>query len=359
MDSPVNFSYTLFDDPMKYYNAMLDDIGAARNSIYIETYKFGHSTIGMKFRDALINKAKEGVEIKLLIDSWGGSSIPEDFFTELIKSGGEVRFFEKIKINVDILTRSHRRNHRKIMIIDDRISYIGSSNLTDYNLIWRESVLRMTGKITLEFKKVFMQDWEIYNKYIRYKRSLTSVIRFKNFEIIRDAPSIARQKIKRRYEGIIRSAISEIIIETPYFLPGHLLRRELARAADRGVVVKVIIPKTSDVRMVNILHGRYLEMLHNKNIRFLYFTPHNLHAKILLVDNKIFSIGSPNFDYRSFRYMHEIALIGTEKEVVKLVKNHITETEIHCEPFDYEAWKRRPAIQKFFEWVLLPLRHLL
>lgn len=359
MENPVNISYQFFDDPMKYYNAMLDDIGAARNSIYIETYKFGHSTIGMKFRDALLNKAKEGVEIKLLIDSWGGSSIPEGFFAELMKSGGEVRFFEKIKINVDILTRSHRRNHRKIMIIDDRISYIGSSNLTDYNLVWRESVLRMTGKISLDFKRVFMQDWEIYNKYIRYKRSLTAVIRHKNFEIIRDAPSITRQKIKRRYEGLIRSAISEIIIETPYFLPGHLLRRELVKAANRGVVVKVIIPKTSDVRMVNILHGRYLEMLHNKNIRFLYYTPNNLHAKILLVDNKIFSIGSPNFDYRSFRYMHEIALIGTEKEVVKMVKKHITETERQCEPFDYEAWKRRPAIQKFFEWLLLPLRHLL
>lgn len=359
MENPASANYKLFDDPMKYYNAMLDDILQARKSIFIETYKFGHSTIGIKFRDALIRKAKEGLEVKLLIDSWGGSSIPDDFFAKLINSGGEVRFFEKIKINIDILTRSHRRNHRKVMVIDDQISYLGSSNLTDYNLIWRESVLRMSGKIALEFKKVFTQDWEIYNKYIRYKRSLTSVIRFKNFEIIRDAPSITRQKIKRRYEGLIRSAISEIIIETPYFLPGHLLRRELARAANRGVVVKVIIPKTSDVRMVNILHGRYLEMLHNKNIRFLYYTPHNLHAKILLIDNKIFSIGSPNFDYRSFRYMHEIALISTEAEIVKLVKKHIAETEIHCEPFDYDAWKRRPAIQKFFEWVLLPLRHLL
>lgn len=359
MEKQVNINYRLFDDPMKYYNAMLDDIVQARNSIYIETYKYGHSTIGIKFRDALIKKAKEGLEIKLLIDSWGGSSIPDDFFAELKKNGGEVRFFEKIKINVDILTRSHRRNHRKIMIIDNQISYVGSSNLTDYNLVWRESVLRMTGKISLDFKRVFLQDWEIYNKYIRYKRSLTAVIRHKNFEIIRDAPSITRQKIKRRYEGLIRSAISEIIIETPYFLPGHRLRRELARAANRGVVVKVIIPKTSDVRMVNILHGRYLEMLHNKNIQFLYYTPHNLHAKILLIDNKIFSIGSPNFDYRSFRYMHEIALIGTEKEIVKLVKNHITETESFSEPFDYEAWKRRPAIQKLFEWVLLPLRHLL
>nr|NQU94063.1 phosphatidylserine/phosphatidylglycerophosphate/cardiolipin synthase family protein [Bacteroidota bacterium] len=351
--------FLLFDDPIKYYNAMLDDILNAGKLIYIETYKFGTHTIGIKFRDALTRKAKEGLEVKVLIDSWGGSSIPDDFFKDLIKFGGEVRYFEKIKINFDLFTRSHRRNHRKVLVIDDQISYMGSSNITEYNLIWRESMLRMTGPITLDFKKVFVQDFKIYNKYIRYKRSLTQTIRYKDSEIIRDVPSVTRQRIKKRYERLIRSAIREIVIESPYFLPGFILRKDLIAAANRGVEVKVIIPKISDVRMVNILHGRYLEMLHNHNIKFLYFIPHNLHAKILLIDNKIFSIGSPNFDYRSFRYMHEIALVGTNPEIIRMVKDHINETMKYCEPFDYETWKRRPAIQKFFEWLLLPLRHLL
>ena len=194
---------------------------------------------------------------------------------------------------------------------------------------------------------------------IRYKRSLTKSLHFKTCEIVRDVPSVTRQKIKKRYERLIRGAISEIIIETPYFLPGFKLRKKLIDAANRGVVVKVIIPQHSDVRMVNILHGRYLKMLHNHNIQFLYFQKHNLHAKILLFDNKIFSIGSPNFDYRSFRYMHEIALIGSKPEITSLIRQHIDETIKLCEPFNYEAWLRRPMIQKIFEWVLLPLRHLL
>jgi len=359
MAEELNKDFILFDDPIKYYNAMLDDIRSATKYVYIQTYKFGQQTIGKKFRDAITRKAREGVEVKVLIDSWGGSSLPDNFFDDLKRAGGEVRFFQKIKINVDFFTRSHRRNHRKFLLVDDKITYIGSSNLTEYNIIWRESMLRMAGGIALEFKKVFFQDFRMYNKYIRYRRSLVKTLYYQGFEIIRDSPSIPRQKIKKRYEGLIRSAISEIIIETPYFLPGFKLRKDLMDAANRGVVVKVIIPEHSDVRMVNILHGRYLQMLHNNNIQFLYFQPHNLHAKILLIDNKIFSIGSPNFDYRSFRYMHEIALIGSASQVIKLVRRHIDSTIKSCKPFDYEAWKRRPMIQKFFEWLLLPLRHLL
>lgn len=348
-----------FDDPMKYYNAMLDDIMAARKYVFIETYKFGHQTIGIKFRDALTAVAKLGVEVKVLIDSWGGSSIPDYFFNELKTAGGEVRYFQKIKINIDFFTRSHRRNHRKLLIIDDKISYIGSSNLTDYNLIWRESVLRITGGIANRFKKVFYQDFKIYNKYIRYRSLYTRIIRFNDLEILRDVPSISRQKIKKRYEHLFKNAKSEIIIESPYFLPGYFLRKEMMDAANRGVEVKVIIPKHSDVRLVNILHGRYLDMLHNNNIKFLYFAQHNLHAKIVVVDNETFCIGSPNFDYRSFRYMHEIVLTGKNKKVLDLIRTHLDDTIAMCEPFDYEGWRRRPAIQKFAEWLILPFRHLL
>jgi cardiolipin synthase A/B len=351
--------FVFYDDPMKYYNAMLDDILAAQKHVFIETYKFGHQSIGIKFRDALTHAANKGVEVKLLIDSWGGSSIPVSFFDDLKAAGGQVRFFQKIKINVDFFTRSHRRNHRKITIIDNNICYIGSSNLTDYNIIWRESMLRIHGEIAVKFKKVFYQDFKIYNKYIRYRSLYTRIIRQDDCEILRDVPSISRQKIKNRYEHLIKNAKSEIVIESPYFLPGFFLRKAMIDAANRGVEVIVIIPKHSDVRLVNILHGRYLKMLHNNNIKFLYFTQHNLHAKIILIDNEIFSVGSPNFDYRSFRYMHEIALIGKNTQTVQMIRNHIDETIALSEPFNLDSWQRRPALQKLFEWMILPFRHLL
>lgn len=352
--------FQFFDDPMLFYNAMLSDIRNARKHIYLETYKFGHQYIGIKFRDALTKKAAEGVEVKILIDSWGGSSIPDTFFSHFIKAGGQVRYFEKIKINIDFFTRSHRRNHRKILVIDDHISYIGSPNFTGYNMNWRESVLRMDDfALTEKFKSVFLLDFSIYNKYVIYRRSFTKPLFAGDFEILRDAPSISRQRLKKRYEQMIRQATREIIIETPYFLPGYVLRKLLMDAAQRGVKVKVIIPKHSDVRLADLLRNRYVGQLHEKGVEFSFYTPHNLHAKIFMTDRSVFSLGSANFDYRSFRYMHEISLIGTHETIISQINRHINETHEYCEPYDYELWLRRPRIQKFFEWLLLPLRHLL
>ena len=150
-----NKQYQIFDDPLRYYNGMIEDIENAKDNICLETYRIGNDSIGIRFKDALTRKSKEGVKIKLLIDSWGGAALPDNFFDDLKKFGGEVRFFKKIKINVDIFTKGHRRNHRKILIIDDNITYIGSSNMTEYNLNWRELVLRMTGDIASSFKRIF------------------------------------------------------------------------------------------------------------------------------------------------------------------------------------------------------------
>jgi len=350
--------YHLFDDPIRYYNSMLDDIENAQKYIYLETYRIGNDSIGIKFKDALTEKARQGIEVKILIDSWGGL-VSESFFVDLIKFGGEVRFFEKIKYNFDFFTRSHRRNHRKILVIDDSITYIGSSNITEYNLNWRELVLRLKSEITVSFKKLFKQDFKVYNKYVFDKVNNSKVVKYKNFEILRDVSSIPIQRIKKRYVQLFKNAQKQIIIETPYFLPGFLLRKALMDAGKRGVDIKVIIPKRSDVGLVDVLRNKYLGILYKNKVNFLLYTPHNLHAKALLIDDNIFSIGSANFDYRSFRYMYEITLLGSDPEIISQLKKHISKTITGSENFSYEAWHRRPMINKFFEWILLPFRHLL
>jgi cardiolipin synthase A/B len=355
----LNEPYHLFADPIRYYNAMIDDIEAAKDYVFIETYRIGNDVVGVRFKDALRKKIRAGLEVKLLVDAWGGSAVSGDFFSELIRLGAEVRFFEKIKFNSDIFTRGHRRNHRKLIIIDDDISYIGSSNLTEYNLNWRESVLRIKGSLSLSFKKIFKQDFSIHNKYVFVKDNYLRMIRHGGFEIVRDMPSITKQRIMRRYIHMINHARLSIEIVTPYFLPGYKLRKSLIEASQRGVDVKIIIPKRSDVNLVDILRNKYLGQLHASGIRFLMYMPHNLHAKLLLIDGHTFSIGSPNFDYRSFRYMYEIVLLGSEKTVALQVQQHILSTVENSELFDYEQWKRRSLINKFFEWLLLPFRHLL
>ncbi len=348
----------LFDDNHLLFTSMLNDIEAAQHYIYLETYRFNNDSIGMKFRDTLAMKCKQGVEVKLIVDSWG-TSASLSFFNTLIQSGGEVKYFKKFKFFIDFFTKNHRRNHRKLLLIDDKITYIGSSNLSAYSLVWRESVLKIEGYITHYFKKTFIESLSIYNKYNFHKFTFKKTIKLGDFTIVQDIPSIYRQHIKNKFTKLINNARREILIETPYFIPGFMLRKALMDAADRGVDVKIIIPKHSDVRLVDLLRNKYLGMLYKKNVQMLFYSTGNLHAKCMLIDNEIFSIGSPNFDYRSFRYQYEIALIGSNDKIVSDLHNHMQKTMMNCEPFDYDKWLKRPKIERFFEWIMLPLRHLL
>lgn len=358
MSKQLKSAYTFFDDPIKFYNVMLSDIEGAKQYIYLETYRFNNDSIGIRFRDALTRKSKQGVKIKLLMDSWG-TSLPSSFFEELRNNGGEARYFLKVKFFWDFFTKNHRRNHRKLLVIDDHITFIGSANLTDYSLNWRESILRVQSSIAKSFKQVFEEHYELYNKYVFDKRIRIRKITHEGFDIIRDVPSITKQRIRASFIQLIKLARHKVIIETPYFLPSFFVRKALTDAAKRGVKVEIIMPKHSDVGLIDLLRNRYLGPLHKNGIKQFFYTPHNLHAKILMVDGEVFAIGSPNFDYRSFRFQHEIVMIGIESSVSKQLEVHIKETFENSIEFDYEIWKKRSAMQKFFEWILLPFRHLL
>jgi cardiolipin synthase len=353
----ISKSY-VFDDTLRFYNALISDIEQATSFVYLEFYKFGHDSIGRRFRDVLARKSKQGVEVKLLLDSWG-SPPNSGFFDNLTNNGGEVRYFEKIRFNLDFLTRSHRRNHRKMVIIDNKILYVGSANITDYNMVWRELIVRMEGDLASIFRRIFLLMYDMYNKYILYNPETTIPVNFRGFEIIRDVPSITKQFIKKRYIRLIKSARKKIVIETPYFLPSFLLRLALIKAVKKGVKVIVVMPLHSDVRLVDILRNKYLGPLAEKGIQFFMYIPQNLHAKLLMIDDECFAIGSPNFDYRSFRFQHEIILMGKEKKMAAKLRAHVNDTLAESEPFDYARWKKRPFIEKVFEWLIVPFRHLL
>ncbi len=350
-------SHKLYSEPQRFYDSMLLDIEQAERYIYLEIYKFGNDEVGLVFREALTKAAGRGVRVKLLLDSWG-VSYTEAFFSELISLGGDVRFFRKIIYTFDFFTKNHRRNHRKFLLIDDRISYMGSANITGYSLQWRESVIRLTGSITLMFKRSFLDSFKIYKKYIFNKFTFKKSRFIDQFELVEDMPSIYRQRVKTKIERLIKKAKKEIIFETPYFLPGHKMRKHLADAAKRGVSVKIILPMHSDVRSIDLLSSKYYGSYHSSNISLSFYSLNNLHAKLMLIDDEIFGIGSPNIDYRSFRYQHEVMLFGKHQGIVDEVRNHINETMLNCLDFDYQSWLRRPKIEKMLGWFLLPFRHM-
>ncbi|MFZ4400287.1 MAG: phospholipase D-like domain-containing protein [Bacteroidales bacterium] len=348
----------LFDDNALLFDSMLKDIESARTYVYLETYRLNDDAVGIKFRDALATKCKQGVNVKVLVDSWG-TSVTSSFFSPIIKQGGNVRFFKKFKFFFDFFTKNHRRNHRKLLLIDDKITYIGSSNYSVYSLAWRESVLKIEGGITHYFKKTFNESFSIYLKYHFNKFSFKKNIRLGDYRIVQDIPSIYFQRIRKEYTQLINRAKTEILIETPYFLPGYKMRKALMDAGERGVDVKILVPKHSDVKLVDLLRNKYLGMYFKKNVKILFYTPNNLHAKCMLIDNDTFSVGSSNIDYRSFRYQYEIALIGNNDFINQKIRNHIMKTMQDCEDFDYEKWLTRPFLEKVFEWLMLPFRYLL
>lgn len=357
MTSGLGLQIKMFSDPLAFYTAMLNDIKAAKSYVFLEIYRFRNDPLGIRFRDNLIKKAREGVKVKLLIDSWGASSsLP--FFRELIDAGAEVKFFKKIRISWDTFTKNHRRDHRKILVIDDHISYIGSANISGYAINWRESVFRIKGAIALKFREIINENIKIYNKFLYDKVAYTRSIAYDQFEIIRDVPSLKHQPIQRKFLELIQQAEKEIFLETPYFLPGSRLRKALVDAGQRGVKVNIIIPKKSDVHLLDVLATRYFGELSQQNVRIHFYLPQNLHSKIFLVDKKFFMVGSANFDYRSFRYQHEICLFGEHQGLTRQLVGHFNETLKDSEPFDFQRWKNRPLMQRFFERLLVPFRQL-
>ncbi len=357
MHADKDLQIRLMADPLVYYTQMLKDIQKATSTIFMEIYRFRNDEMGIRFRDNLVKKCLEGVKIRLLIDSWGASS-NYWFFEDLLNAGGDVRFFKKIRLSWDGFTKSHRRDHRKIIVIDDEITYIGSANISAYSLNWRESVFRIKGGIAKQFRSIMAENYKLYNKYFFDKQAYTKTVFYNGFEIIRDVPSITWQPVKKKFLELINLANREIIIETPYFLPGSSLRKALIDAASRGVSVNVHIPKKSDVGALDLLTSKYLGEMAKQGIKIFFFLPQNLHSKLFLADRKHFVIGSSNFDYRSFRYQHEICLAGQHRSLVRQMVTHFNETRRDSEPFNYEYWLRRPVMQRFLEWLLVPLRHL-
>lgn len=350
--------HMIFSDNLKFFMQLLDDIEKSRHTICIETYKFADDSIGEKIRDALTRKSRQGVKIKLLIDSWG-AYVDEDFFKDMIAHGGQVRFFKKLKYTFDAFTKHHRRNHRKIIIIDNSICYIGSANITGYALNWRELNVRMEGEISRGFKKIFNDSWKIYEQNLFKQRAQLRQFNIGSFRIIRDIPSLRKQKVKKKLVELIKNSTTQILIETPYFLPGYMLRKHLMDATKRGVDVCIITPKQSDVGFVDVLRSKYLGLFYRNQVKMMFYTPSNLHAKLILVDHETFLFGTSNFDYRSFIYMFEIMLEGKDPDLFEDLAAHIKETLNDCEPFDYETWLRRPYIHRFFEQLLVPFRHYL
>jgi cardiolipin synthase len=354
-------SYKFYSFSSLWYDDVLKDIYNAKKYIYLETFKIGNDSVGKQLCDALINSHERGVRVRVLVD-WWGTGITNACVQFMTKKGIEVRFFKKFIPSIFLFSRNHRRDHRKIIAIDDHISYIGSANFTAYSTKWRESILRIEGKMSVICKKIFIDNFKIYNKDIMHpsiRKAFRRTIRYNDFFFIREVPSIFSQRIKKNYIRLIQRSKQSIVIETPYFLPGYRIYKELIHAIKRGVEVKIMIPQSSDVKIIDYVRDTILEKLYKKGAVILLYKHGNLHSKLLSIDRKTFSISSANMDHRSFKYMFEIALLGFDPAVTDMVNEHLRHTESMSSEFDIRLWENRPLSKRLLSLIITPFIHLL
>ncbi|MEM0465922.1 MAG: phospholipase D-like domain-containing protein [Candidatus Pacearchaeota archaeon] len=340
--------FKLFSKVPELYKNMLKDINNAKKFILLETYIYKNDEIGEKFKKALIKKAKQGVRINVLIDGWG-SYVDKDYFKELIKLGADIRFFREIRYFIRFISKNHERNHRKLLIIDNDICYIGSANITADCLKWRELTIRITGKIVQYFISAFMETWEIYGKLT--KKKIKSFL-YRQYEILQDFPSKNHRIIEKKLKFLFRSAKKYIFIETPYFVPSPGITKALINAVKRGVDVKIILPYDSDVKIVDLFRNRYLGKFYEKGIKIFYYMPTTLHTKLLIVDDRFFMFGSSNLDYRSLLHQFEINIFGRNKKLILELKKYFSETLKDSKPFDYNTWKKRSSFKRILEMII-------
>ncbi len=345
----------IYSEPKKFYKKMIEDIESAKDYIYLETYIFRDDVVGRTFKNALTKKAAEGVKVKLLIDAWSVKIDKKNYFKQLIKNSGEVRYFREIKYVFRFFTKNHERNHRKLLLIDDKISYIGSANISTEFYNGRELVMRIDGDITKVLEKTFLNSWENAGKL--NKKRIKRII-YKSFEIVQDFPSEIHKITEKKYVNLIKKAKKEILIETPYFLPSRSVRKAFVDVIKKGVKVKILIPKISDVAFMDVVMSRYLGIIYRLGVD-IYYYKQPLHSKLLIVDNKQFLLGSSNLDYRSFLHQFEINLIGNDKKTINELRESYCSALADSELFNYKEWKQRSSIKKIYELFLLIVRKYL
>lgn len=324
-----NNRLTIFTDGNHKFDALLSDIRNARQTINVMYYILKNDTSGQRLIEELTEKAKQGVEVRLLIDGLGGRQISRKMLSDLHKAGGKFAYFFAPRFKYLTLKLNYR-NHRKMVIIDGDIGFLGGFNIGNEYLglnrkfgYWRDTHLRLTGNCVQDLNARFILDWRFASKeelvvssayYSDVTEEGTTGI-----QIVASGPDSLRSEVKQGYLKMISSAKRNIYIQTPYFVPDSSIIESLKNAIFSGVDVRIMIPNKPDHMFVYWATYSYVGELLKAGARIYIYNKGFLHAKNICVDGEVASVGSANFDIRSFRLNFEVnAFIYDSEEVYKL-----------------------------------------
>jgi cardiolipin synthase len=355
----------------KAFPAMLDGIRSARSHVHLETYILRSDRTGRSFQEALIERAKAGVRVRVLFDSLGSIGISVRYLRKLEQAGVEWVEFHPVAPWRPRWGLS-RRDHQKILVVDDRLAFIGGLNVGDEYAPepegggWHDMHARVEGEVVLDLARLFRRTWILGGG-----QAIQGPGRSVRGEPLERGPAPGpvlaraidnyglrnRGRMHRAYRFAMRRARESIVLMNAYFIPDLRLRRELRNAVRRGVSVRVLVPAASDVWLVQ-LASRYLySRLLRAGVRIFEFPERMMHAKVAAIDGLWSTIGSFNLDRRSMFHNLEAGLVLIDGGFAKRLEEEFDEHAARCDEIDLETWLDRPWLEKALEWIAYRFRY--
>lgn len=361
---PLTFNndVEIITDGSEKFEKLKKDLKEAKKSIYLQYYIFLDDRIGTEISQLLKEKAKEGVEVKVIYDHVGSFSAKNKFFKDMREAGIEVHPFFRVNFP-QFANRINWRNHRKIVVIDGITGYIGGMNIADRYAYgddknherWRDTHFRVQGDIVESLLHSFLVDWN-FRKAEPYIPVLPprqeNFNNVKGIQLVTGGPISTWDNLSLMFLKAITSAKRLIWIQTPYFLPTDALFNALQAAALSNIDVRIMIPAHTDSFLLKYASFSYITQCLAAGIKVYLYKPGMLHAKSMVIDDDLVTAGSTNFDFRSFENNFECNLFIHDPELNARMRDIFYEDMKNCEKLQKEKWKRRPIGHRFLESLL-------
>ncbi len=364
-----NNSVELFTDGREKFESLIKDIKAAKKSINIEYYIIKWDKVGLRLLKALEEKAKEGVEVRLLMDALGCRQLTNSRIQPLIDAGAKCAYFFRPRMKI-FLMKLNYRNHRKLVVIDNNIGYIGGFNIAREYLsfkekfgYWRDTHVRIKGGAVRDINARFILDWRFASKenldFSSIFHEELDTTGTSGIQIVTSGPDSEKQEVKRAYMKMIVSAKKSIYLQTPYFVPDASIIESLKVAALSGIDVRVMIPCMPDHIFVYWATYSYVGELIRSGVKVYIYDNGFLHSKTLVVDGQVASVGSANFDKRSFSLNFEANAIIYDRNIACEMEAAFEKDIILCHQLTQELYNQRSFVIKFKESISRLLTNIL
>jgi len=352
-NSPISFDTAtkVLTNGEETFQHIIEQLKRARHHIHLEYYIVRHDLIGQEIKEILIQKASEGVKIRFLFDAVGSWHLSKNYITALRNAGIEAVSFGPVKLPF-LNNKFNFRNHRKIIVIDGNIGFVGGLNIGDEYLgrnkeigFWRDTHLMLKGEAVRTLQLIFLQDWYyMTNHSFLTAEYLSPQIDHKHHggvQLIAGGPDNEWSVIKNIFFSMIASAEKSVWIASPYFIPDEDIFSAIKVAALSGVDVRLLVPNRPDKRIVFHASRSYFPELLEAGVKVYEYQHGFMHSKIVIVDNELASIGTSNMDMRSFHLNFEVnAFLFRTKSTEELVEEYINDLKF-ARQLDLETFQQR------------------